>query len=326
MINITAKSAPEAYYEGLYIMKAFGQEEPSRLGRVKVMPEPTLLTLENPRQRVIFNRQRNCNPFFHVMEFVWMMTGSRDVLWISKFNKQMLEYANSLKVHGAYGYRWRKHSGDQIARVIKLLQNEPETRRAVLAMWDASCDLNEGFADYPCNTHIYFRNAGGKLDMTVCNRSNDLIWGMFGANIVHMTYLHELIAHCSELGLGKYRVFTNNLHIYEQHWPLMDVIAAPYENLQQGQVESHPLLQGDESYEELINDCKMLVNAEEDIAFDTRWVQYVAYPMLRAYMERLNRKGDGLQWISLIEADDWKLNCQEWVAAKSGQQEESTTT
>ena len=36
--------------------------------------------------------------------------------------------------------------------------------------------------DVPCNTHAYFAiNAEGSLDLTVCNRSNDLVWGCLGA-------------------------------------------------------------------------------------------------------------------------------------------------
>ena len=63
-------------------------------------------------------------------------------------------------------------------------------------MWDAKQDLshrNES-KDLPCNTHVYFSIREGFLDMTVCNRSNDLIWGCCGANAVHMSFLQEYVA------------------------------------------------------------------------------------------------------------------------------------
>jgi hypothetical protein len=54
----------------------------------------------------------------------------------------------------------------------------------------------------------------GALNMTICNRSNDLVWGMLGANIVHMSILQEYIANALEAEVGNLYQFTNNLHVY----------------------------------------------------------------------------------------------------------------
>ena len=63
-----------------------------------------------------------------------------------------------------------------------------------------SYDDNNIFAkilreEIPCNTAIYFKVREGKLNMTVSNRSNDVIWGTFGANVVHMSILQEYVAY-----------------------------------------------------------------------------------------------------------------------------------
>ena len=51
--------------------------------------------------------------------------------------------------------------------------------------------------------------------MTVCNRSNDLIWGCCGANAVHMSYLQEYVASMVNVKVGTYTQFTQNLHAYK---------------------------------------------------------------------------------------------------------------
>ncbi len=99
-------------------------------------------------------------------------------------------------------------------QVVAMLRADPKTRRAVIAMWDPCEDLNVNKKDLPCNTTIYFDATRGALDMTVCNRSNDAIYGAYGANAVHMSFLHEVVAGCAGLKIGTYYQVSNNLHIY----------------------------------------------------------------------------------------------------------------
>ena len=91
-------------------------------------------------------------------------------------------------------------------------------RRAVLEMWDAEGELRmaNSCKDHPCNTHIYFNVRDNILDMTVCNRSNDMIWGALGANAVHMSILQEYIASHIGARVGIYTQFSNNLHAYTE--------------------------------------------------------------------------------------------------------------
>ena len=63
-------------------------------------------------------------------------------------------------LHGAYGYRLRHHKGlDQFARAYEVLSNNPETRQAVLQIWDSSIDLPQPDGtpvdkDIPCNLDV----------------------------------------------------------------------------------------------------------------------------------------------------------------------------
>lgn len=141
--------------------------------------------------------------------------------------------------------------------------------------------------------------------MTVCNRSNDAIWGMMGANVVHMTFLQELIAFAVGVDLGVYRVYTNNLHIYEEMPRFAEIWKTP--GPQPRPVDPFPLLREGENWEQFMSDCEWLVNGAE--FFYTKWFRGVALPIYHAYLQKEKRD----HYIELIEADDWKLACYEWA-------------
>lgn len=311
-MEFEAVSVPEAYVEGLWKLRILGSQEGSRNGPLITIPEPVMLTIYNPKRRVLSDATRNANPFFHVMETVWMFAGKHNPSWLLQFNKRIGQYADEtefgLVINGAYGYRWLTHWGPQIPYIIELLKEEPTTRQAVLTMWDPTTDLfQRWWADRPCNTHIYFRVVDGKLNMTICNRSNDFVWGMMGANAVHMTYLHEFVALASGYDLGLYRVFTNNLHFYLNQYPNTNDLLNTIELDWVYPAAHFPILAEGENYHQFFTDCRRFVNGDfEEIR--SPWLLKVALPMHETY---LNREED---FTNSIAADDWKKNCIQWLA------------
>ena len=219
-----ADNVNDLFQDLLYKVRAEGNLQETRNGKAYSMKTPTLFSMRYPDERVLFHPERKANPYFHVMETVWMFAGSKDVEWLQQFNKGIARYADSDgTINGAYGHRWLHHFGvDQIRNAINELNRDPDTRQAVIVMYDPSTDYLPHYNDRPCNTNIYFRKREDRLDMTICNRSNDIVWGACGANAVHMSYLHELVAASTNLRQGTYYVMSNNLHIYEPHWHFLD--------------------------------------------------------------------------------------------------------
>lgn len=194
----------------------------STLGRTFEFPSPVCTGYANPNQRVEFWEERDSNPFFHLFEALWMLAGKNDIDFLTSFLPKMVAYSDDgITQHGAYGHRWKKHFGkDQLDIIVDRLTKFPNDRRCVLTMWDPRVDLGHIGKDFPCNTHVYFIiNASTKaLDMTVCCRSNDLIWGAYGSNVVHFSMLHEYMAHRISVPVGEYYQMSNNLHVYENAW------------------------------------------------------------------------------------------------------------
>lgn len=229
--NINVPNVNEALQRGLSILTQTGERESSRNGPVAVMPGPVITIYHRPDQRVLFNTVRNANPFFHLFEALWMLAGRNDLPWLAQFNKQMATYSDDggQTQPAAYGHRWRNYFGyDQLETIVAILASDPESRRAVLSMWDGGGDRDnsvlvgvgdlakvcQGSADVPCNTHCYFRVNKGRLDMMVSCRSNDILWGAYGANAVHFSVLLEYIAARLGLAVGTMYQVSFNFHVY----------------------------------------------------------------------------------------------------------------
>jgi thymidylate synthase len=309
----TYNDVNEAYHELQYTKKHYTKWEDTRNGAALVWQAPVLVCNASPYRRVLFDPIRNANPFFHYMEAIWMLAGSNDVYFLNRFSQQIKEYSdNGSTFHGAYGHRWRFHFGqDQLDSVIHQLKKSPSSRRIVLSMWDPKVDMESFSKDLPCNTHIYFRVVDRKLDMTVCNRSNDLAWGMMGANIVHMSILQEYIANAAEMEIGNLYQFTNNLHVYKG-WE--DKWREPWDHW----YELNPMARSHKFSPTTLN----LIEAERfledgihtNYPYKCQILRDNAVPMFDAW---LNYKSDNLPLAkhiaSRIYDDDWKRACMEWL-------------
>lgn len=317
-MEIVARNVNDAYCKGLTLLYDLGIQEQSRNGRVVVLPEPLTTVYTHPRERVLFSPERNANPFFHLMEALWMMNGQRDAEWPKYFNSNMATYENAQgNFDGAYGYRWRQHFGyDQLTSIIPLLKHDPSTRRAVLAMHDARCDLNTDTKDQPCNTHIYFSTRSGTLNMTVCCRSNDAIWGAYGANAVHMSVLMEVVASMAGFEVGEYRQFSNNFHYYPDvpgHQALIENAGSDDVRTRYGwpvmPLVKEPLTWFGELYQFMKNPANPRLTGNP-------FFYHVARPMYLSWAERKDKLGNGRGWAEQIEDPSWQYACLQWIDSK----------
>jgi hypothetical protein len=282
------------------------------------MPSPVLTEYAKPWQRMLFCPERNANPFFHIMEGIWMLAGRDEAEWVVKFNKQMLEYAEEDGTFaGAYGFRWRHYFGvDQIDYVVNLLNSDPFTRRAIIAMYNPGQDSGYNDRDVPCNTTIYFRNNSGKLDMTVCCRSNDAVWGAYGANAVHMSMLMEVVAAGTGLAMGTYYQLSNNLHLYtDLHRHLLGE-GSTHVDYYWAWSAPYPICT---SYGNFYDECNLfLKNPDRADKYKNAWLYYVARPMYLAW-EAYKEKdmANAVSWVDQVEDPAVRQACLDWLERRS---------
>ncbi|KKK83371.1 hypothetical protein LCGC14_2794040, partial [marine sediment metagenome] len=141
---LDVRNVNEALPKMLQHLEERGERTSSRAGEVIVAPTPVTTVYRKPMERVLFSPLRDANPFFHLIEALWMLAGKRDVATLTHYVRRMSDFSDDgITFHGAYGYRWRNHFfHDQIEVVLELLKSKPHSRRAVIQMWDNPIDLS----------------------------------------------------------------------------------------------------------------------------------------------------------------------------------------
>lgn len=350
-------------------------KRPSRNGNVLMIDEPVTITYSHPRERVLFNPARDANPFFHLYEALWMLAGRNDVAPLAYYASNMANYSDDGKtLNGAYGYRWRHAldnsvvEADQITVLVDHLKADPNSRRAVLQMWNVEDDLlkiggpltieaflnaehiktegsvatmrREDFSkDVCCNLSVMFSLREGDertkhspidshrpirlLDMTVTNRSNDMIWGMLGANYVHFTFLQEYMACRLGVEVGVYHHFTNNLHVYESNWKPEKWLNSESYLAYDDNVATAPLLVADPA--QFDKEVKQVVEVfagpargdlsiSEPLRSSEPFLRSIALPAFMSFgCHKQKDKGGALYWADRISAGDWRIACINWL-------------
>lgn len=191
---------------------------------------PVITEYEAPLERVLFSGVRDVNPYFHLMETLWILAGRADVAWLARFNKQMAAYSDDGNVfHAPYGFRLRKMSGlDQIHEAAEVLRKDPFNRQAVLQIWNYAWDLNVPSKDIPCNDLLFAKVNDGFLDLTVCCRSNDIIWGCYGTNMVQFSMIQERLAAQVGVPVGILRQFSDSFHYYPDNEATKRIFDSPF--------------------------------------------------------------------------------------------------
>lgn len=334
---ITARGVNDALLLGLRALKEEGVDRDSRNGPVRVFPGPVTTHYKHPEERVLFYPERDANPYFHFMESLWMISGRRDVEWISRFSSNIANYSDDgVTFHGAYGYRWRnwflerEHMPDGISREIgvidqletiaNLLKQNHDDRRVVLQMWDTETDLGMNGKDFPCNLICTFRiNPYGKLDMTVFNRSNDMIWGAYGANAVHFSMLQEVMAAWVGVPMGGYWQVSTNFHGYhatlDKHAPLFD-ISPGFDPYELGEFVPLPVVNG--PIEQWFQDLHMFMDVGPAIGLQDKFFKKTAVPMLQSWdawkdRENPHHRDTAMKYANEILSPDWRKACVEWL-------------
>jgi len=265
-----------------------------------------------PQNRVLLNPKRDANPFLHLFEALWVLGGRQDVGFLTMFSKRFTEFSdNGATFHAPYGHRLRKKFGfDQVNLACKHLKAKPDSRRVVLQIWDANLDLDANSKDLPCNDLVMctINPHTHALDITVCCRSNDAIWGAYGTNAVQFSMLQEYMAAKIGVPIGVYTQMSNNFHVYEwnDYWQWFNQNGGYFDtyHYQSGAVAPTPMydhldereiIGWDEDLARLFavydrhakepdNTDRFLQFADDAVAslFVTRFFNHVARPMLAA--------------------------------------------
>ena len=101
---------------------------------------------------------------------------------------------------------------NQLSNVIRILRSKPDSRQAVIQLFDA-LDIKEKHKDVPCTCTLQFMLREGRLQLFANMRSNDIHWGL-PHDVFCFTMLQEIVARSIPCELGTYKHAVGSLHLY----------------------------------------------------------------------------------------------------------------
>jgi thymidylate synthase len=145
--------------------------------------------------------------------------------YIKKYVKEFMEGVGERLDEFAYTYHERifKKWGNQVEKVINVLKNHPNTRRALISLWDPTTDL--GNDSPPCLDFIWVVVRNNKLEFHVVYRSHHLATvteegklmkgeGAFVPNLFALGTLQSYIAEKLKISRGPLVLTDFSGHLY----------------------------------------------------------------------------------------------------------------
>ncbi|AXH71082.1 putative thymidylate synthase [Bacillus phage BSP38] len=131
------------------------------------------------------------------------------------YGKQWRSWGGVVTVDDSMGYQMQH---DQLFRVIKDINTNPDSRRHIVSAW------NVGDLDYmalpPCHVLFQFYVVNGTLSCKLYQRSADVFLGV-PFNIASYALLTHIIAKMTGLKVGKFIHSFGDAHIYINHLDLL---------------------------------------------------------------------------------------------------------
>lgn len=157
-----------------------------------------------------------------IHELLWFLRGDTNVRYLREHGVTIWdEWADERGELGPiYGYQWRSwpapdgRSIDQLAQVLRLLREDPDSRRMLVSAWNVA-DL-ERMALPPCHVLFQFYVAQGRLSCQVYQRSADVFLGV-PFNIASYALLTMMVAQVSDLKAGELIHTLGDAHLYNNH-------------------------------------------------------------------------------------------------------------
>lgn len=158
-----------------------------------------------------------------VAELIWFLRGETNVKWLQEQRVSIWnEWADENGDLGpVYGRQWRQWTGpdgrthDQIAELIRLIREQPSSRRQVVNAWNVG-ELDQ-MALAPCHCLFQTTVLHGRLHLQLYQRSCDVFLGL-PFNIASYALLLILLADHVGLEPGEFVWTGGDVHIYHNHF------------------------------------------------------------------------------------------------------------
>lgn len=151
-------------------------------------------------------------------EALWILAGDNRVDTIEPYNKVISNFSDDGETFfGAYG----PQIDAQLGYVVNSLVNDPDTRQAVMTIWQQNPQPTK---DFPCTVALTFNIRNGKLNCHAFMRSSDawlgFVYDMFNFTMIacRILWLYVQATQDDEVILGDMYWTGVSSHLYEPHF------------------------------------------------------------------------------------------------------------
>ena len=169
-------------------------------------------------------KYRDMKPFIGAVEALQLVGMTTAPELVVSGSKVFGNYLDGGIFHGAYGPRIY----GRLQPLVDLLKSDPDSRQAVLTIFDSRQDLGANVKDVPCTLALQFFVRDDKLCMRTTMRSND-VWLGLPYDLVQFTALQGAIAAALGIEMGWYAHSVGSLHLYARDMEQAEQIQASYD-------------------------------------------------------------------------------------------------
>lgn len=226
----TAHDVNEAYPSVVAAVLDAGEDANPRGTKTREC-SPAIIEIRDTRNPLITSFGRPVNVAFALAEVLWILGGRDDLWFLHKFNGQIQNYSDDgVRFNAAYGRRMRGLYGqDQLLNLVETLREDPDSRQAVIGLWDPNADRNftifpDGDSGGPhvtkdraCNVIGHAMIRDGRLNWYQHLRSNDALWGV-PYNWMQWLHVQRFAADRLGVPVGSYFHMADSLHVYDHQY------------------------------------------------------------------------------------------------------------
>lgn len=220
---LSIRSGRSGYHEVVQHVLKYGRRRAPR-GLATLDAGWVTVEMHDPADSLPLDCGRGLSPAIAAVEAVQLIGGFSDPALTVRVGPRFERFVESdtHQFHGAYGVR----VGNQIACALTRLRADPDSRQAVITLWDPWLDNVPGKRDYPCTVALRLSLWNDRLDLDVVMRSNDCFLGA-PYDWWQFSQLQLTCARVLDVPAGVYRHTAWSLHIYESDVERAEAVTAP---------------------------------------------------------------------------------------------------
>lgn len=229
-MELRAATPSKAWYDVVRLLHTTAPIVQPRGLKAAEYPARFHLIVERPHG-FVENPGRDFNHTISLVEGLSLVGQCSVPEWQVQRVKALGAFMNRSVFRGAYGPRVEGSLDD----VIELLQRDPDSRQAVISIYNGQRDLGRWSAssksgDVPCTVAIQFlvryRFTVPVLEMWVVMRSNDA-WRGLPYDMGQFMILQHAVAQALGLPVGEYAHSVGSMHLYEADWSAATKLVEP---------------------------------------------------------------------------------------------------